>query len=120
MKRDLRTDASPWSIRLGEAFTGILAAIGAQPDFTLDEIVSALHKQQIPGGRSALSRFFARHGMTAKKKPAGGRAQASRHSSLCPDDEFVSKGFSIRPPRIYRRDCGQHEHGAAQRLEPAW
>ena len=45
----------------------ILALIGAQPDLTLDEIVSALHKRRIPGSRSALSRFFARHGITTKK-----------------------------------------------------
>jgi transposase len=62
----------------------ILALIGAQPDFTLDEIVSALHKRRIPGSRSALSRFFARHGITIKKKSASGRAQASRRSSRAP------------------------------------
>jgi transposase len=45
----------------------ILALISEQPDFTLGEIVSALHKQRIPGSRSALSRFFARHGITVKK-----------------------------------------------------
>ena len=56
----------------------ILALISEQPDFTLDEIVSVLHKRRIPGSRSALSRFFARHGITVKKKSAGGRAQASR------------------------------------------
>jgi hypothetical protein len=36
----------------------ILAVIGAQPDLTLDEIVSALRKRRIRGSRSALSRFF--------------------------------------------------------------
>jgi predicted lipid-binding transport protein (Tim44 family) len=45
----------------------ILAVISAQPDLSLDEIVSALHKRRIPGSRSALSRFFARHGITIKK-----------------------------------------------------
>ena len=59
----------------------ILALISEQPDFTLDEIVSVLHKRRIPGSRSALSRFFARHGITVKKKSAGGRAQASRGGS---------------------------------------
>ena len=33
-------------------------------DLTLNEIVSVLHKRQNPGSRSALSRFFARHGIT--------------------------------------------------------
>jgi transposase len=48
----------------------ILALIGERPDLTLDEIVRALHKRRIPGSRSALSRFFARHDITIKKKPA--------------------------------------------------
>jgi len=62
----------------------ILALISEQPDITLDEIVAALHKRRIPGSRSALSRFFARHGITVKKKSAGGRAQASRRGSGAP------------------------------------
>lgn len=45
----------------------ILALIRAQPDLTLNEIVSVLHRRRIPGSRSALSRFFARHGITLKK-----------------------------------------------------
>jgi transposase len=40
----------------------ILALISEESDLTLNEIVSALHKRRIPGRRSALSRFFARHG----------------------------------------------------------
>ena len=52
----------------------ILALIDEQPDITLREMVSALHKRRIPGSRSALSRFFTRHGITVKKKPAGGGA----------------------------------------------
>jgi len=58
----------------------ILALICEQRDLTLNEIVS-LYRRRIPGSRSALSRFFARHGITFKKKPAGGRAQASRRGS---------------------------------------
>ena len=59
----------------------ILAFVSEQPDFTLDEIVSGLHKRRIPASRSALSRFFARHGITVKKKSAGGRAEARRRGS---------------------------------------
>ena len=62
----------------------ILALISEQPDFTLDELVLALHKRRIRGSRSALSRFFARHGITVKKKSAGGRAKASRRGSGAP------------------------------------
>jgi transposase len=59
----------------------ILALIREQPDLTLDEMVLALRKQRISASRSALSRFFIRHGITVKKKPASGRAQASRRGS---------------------------------------
>ena len=62
----------------------ILALISEQRDATLDEIVLALHKRRISGSRSALSRFFARHGITVKKKSAGGRAKASRRGSGAP------------------------------------
>ena len=62
----------------------ILALISEKTDLTLNEIVSALHKRRIPGSRSALSRFFARHGITIKKKSAGGRAEARRHRARAP------------------------------------
>jgi transposase len=62
----------------------ILAFIRQQPDLTLDEMVLALRKQRISASRSALSRFFTRHGITVKKKPASGRAQASRRGSGAP------------------------------------
>lgn len=62
----------------------ILALIREQPDLTLNELVSALRKRRIRGSRSALSRLFARHGITFKKKPAGGGAEASRRGSRAP------------------------------------
>src|SRR6516225_7262247 len=62
----------------------ILVLIGEQRDLTLDELVSILRKRRIPASRSALSRFFARHGITFKKKPAGGRAQERRRGSRAP------------------------------------
>src|ERR1700752_1020501 len=66
----------------------IVALIGEQRDLTLDELVSILRKRRIPASRSALSRFFARHGITFKKKSAGrgaqGRRRGSRASALDP------------------------------------
>jgi transposase len=62
----------------------ILDLIGEQRDLTLNELVSILRKRRISASRSALSRFFARHGITFKKKPAGGRAQARRRCSRAP------------------------------------
>jgi len=46
----------------------ILDLIGEQRDLTLNELVSILRKRRISASRSALSRFFARHGITFKKK----------------------------------------------------
>src|SRR5271167_2365868 len=46
----------------------ILALVAEHPDWTLDEILAAMHKQRIPGSRTALWRFLDRHGLTFKKK----------------------------------------------------
>ena len=54
----------------------LLALIAEQPDLTLDEIVMASEAKD-PGSRSAVWRFFKRHNISFKKKPAGGRARAS-------------------------------------------
>src|ERR1700686_471363 len=50
----------------------ILALICEQPDLTLDEMVLALRKRRPQKSQSPFPRFFARHGITVKKKPAGG------------------------------------------------
>ena len=52
----------------------LLALIDAQPDVTLDEIVSMMRKHKIPGSRTAVWRFFQRHKITFKKSVARGRA----------------------------------------------
>ena len=46
----------------------LLAMVAEQPDLTLDEIVAAMRKRRIPGSRTAVWRFFARHDVTFKKK----------------------------------------------------
>jgi transposase len=56
----------------------LLRLIGEQPDLTLDEVVAAMRKRRIAGSRSAVWRFFERHNISFKKKPAGGRARAGR------------------------------------------
>jgi transposase len=56
----------------------ILTMVAAQPDLTLKETVGELRKRRIRTSLSALSRFYGRHGVTFKKKPAGRRATASR------------------------------------------
>ncbi len=54
----------------------ILALMAERPDMTLAEIVAELRKRRIRTTDSSVSRFFHRHGITFKKKPAGGRTAA--------------------------------------------
>jgi transposase len=58
--------------RLEKHAVVILALVDEQPDATLKEILAALRKRRIRSSRSALWRFFDRHNITFKKKPAGG------------------------------------------------
>jgi hypothetical protein len=52
---------------IGAALAADPRLISEQSDLTLNEIVSTLRKRRIPGSRSALSRFFARHRITITK-----------------------------------------------------
>ena len=54
----------------------LLGLIEKQPDLTLDEVILTMRKHRIPGSRTAVWRFFKRHGITFKKKPAGSGAGA--------------------------------------------
>ena len=56
----------------------IFALVDEHPDATLDEILAALRKRRIRSSRSALWRFFDRHDITFKKKPAGRGAGSAR------------------------------------------
>jgi transposase len=57
----------------------ILALVAEQPDLTLKETLAELLKRRIRTSKSALSRFFARHDVTFKKKPASrGTATSGR------------------------------------------
>lgn len=56
----------------------LLALVAEHPDWTLEEILAAMHKQGIPGSRTALWRFLDRHDLTFKKKPMCSRASSSR------------------------------------------
>jgi len=59
----------------------LLALIAEQSDLTLDEVVAAMRKRRIQGSRSAVWRFFGRHRISFKKKPAGSGASASRRGA---------------------------------------
>jgi transposase len=56
----------------------ILGLVAGQPDLTLKETVAELLKRRIRTSQSGLSRFFGRHSVTLKKKPASRRARADR------------------------------------------
>jgi transposase len=58
----------------------IVALVAEYPDWTLNEILAAMHKQRIPGSRTALWRFFDRHKLTYKK-PMRSRATSSRRGA---------------------------------------
>jgi transposase len=62
----------------------LLALIELEPDLTLDEVVSVMRELKIPGSRTAVWRFFQRHKITFKKKPARGGAGARRRSAGTP------------------------------------
>lgn len=56
----------------------LLGLIKERPDLTLDEVVLAMRKHKVSGSRTAVWRFFQRHKITFKKKPARGGAGAGR------------------------------------------
>ncbi len=62
----------------------ILALIVERPDLTLKETLAELLKRRIETSRSALSRFFGRHGITFKKKPASRGTAASGRGARAP------------------------------------
>jgi transposase len=62
----------------------LLALIEEQPDLTLDEVVSVMRKHKVPGSRTAVWRFFQRHKITFKKKPARGGAGATGRGASAP------------------------------------
>jgi len=66
---------------LEEYVDTLLTMIAQEPDLTLDEALSAMRKRRIPGSRTALWRFFARHKITFKKKPPRSRAEARRRGA---------------------------------------
>jgi len=62
----------------------VLGLVAEQPDLTLMETVAELRRRRIRTSKSALSRFFARHDITFKKKPASGGAAASGRGPRAP------------------------------------
>ena len=90
----------------------LLGLIEMQPDLTLDEVVTAMRKHKIRGSRTAVWRFFQRHNITFKKKPAqrsrSARTWRGRDGAGCENGACLIRPTwcsSTRPPPI-RRWCG--------------
>jgi transposase len=62
----------------------VVAVVTEQPDLTLEETAAELRRHRIRTSRSSLSRFFHRHDITVKKKPASCRAGTGRCGSGAP------------------------------------
>jgi len=60
----------------------LLARVAQEPDLTLDQLVARLAEDlDMKSSRSAVDRFFHRHGISFKKKSAGGRTDAGGRSA---------------------------------------
>jgi transposase len=80
----------------------LLTLIAVEPDLTLDEIVCAMRKHKIPGSRTAVWRFFQRHKITVKKKPARGRAGARRRGAGTPTLDARTGPVRSGPAGVHR------------------
>src|SRR5215468_1029375 len=98
---------------LEEHTTLILGLVKEQPDSTFMELLAALRKRRIRTSRSALWRFFERHNITFKKKPAGSRTSAGGRGSGTATLDPRARAAWRGPPGLYRRDGSQNQHGAA-------
>ena len=102
---------------LEEFAAEILVLIAEQPDLTLVETVTELRKKRIRTSRSSLWRFLDRHNITLKKSlQAAERQQADVARAR---RRWIREQGMLDPARlVYRRDCGQHQLGAAQGRAP--
>jgi transposase len=75
----------------------LLALIEDEPDLTLDEVICAMRQHKVPGSRTAVWRFFQRHKITFKKKPARGRAGARRRGTGPAALECENRACLTRP-----------------------
>jgi transposase len=99
--------------QLEEHAEWLLRLVAEQPDLTLDEIVAAMRKRRIPGSRSAVWRFFARHNLTYKKGPTRRRTTTARRGTRTATLEESAAHAEPRSAGVHRRNCQQYQHGAA-------
>ena len=102
----------------------LLGLIVEQPDLTLDEVVVAMSKVGIVGGRAAVWRFYERHDISFKKKLCMRRSRGARMSCAhvgggCANKACLTRrGWcsSTKPARILRW-CG---YADALRVASDW
>jgi len=70
--------------------TWLLARIAEKPDLTLRAVVAELSERGTPASYGAVWRFFAREGITFKKKPARQRARPARRRPAAASVEEAS------------------------------
>src|SRR6516164_5497065 len=73
----------------------LLGLVTEQPDLTLDEIVAAMAKAKIAGSRTAVWRFYERHGVTLKKKLCTRWSKSAPRWPVRADAGYESKACSI-------------------------
>ena len=75
----------------------ILTLVAERPDLTLMETVAELLKRRIQTSKSALSRFFGRHGITFKKKACRPKSDSEQTWLARADVGYESKACLIPP-----------------------
>src|SRR5262249_34100806 len=93
--------------------------IEKQPDLTLDEVVLAMGNHEIPCNRVAVWRFFKRHKITCKKKPARSGAGARGRGAGAPALDARTGHVWSRSTGLRRRDRRQYQDGGAEWSWPA-
>jgi len=63
---------------------GSVSPLEDHAELTLDEVVAAMAKARIAGSRTAVWRFYERHGITFKKNSVRGGAKACRRGPRTP------------------------------------
>lgn len=86
----------------------LLELITEHPDMTLEEVVAAMKKARIAGSRTALWRFYERHGLSFKKKLCTRPSKSAPRwfapaAAGCASKAFSTRRnwcLSMRPPPI--------------------
>ena len=69
----------------------LLARLAEKPDLTLRAVVAELAQRGIPASYGAVWRFYAREGITFKKKPARRRAGSPRRGATARPVEEIPR-----------------------------